>query len=230
MGEAETLPGTGGGGSLEWLLASCLRGTGIMPHVASHSFFLLVPECVWSDFLSLSFSLEANSSRARSSSLLRPIVYSTQSLNWEWLFFFKVLFIFREEKGGRKRERQTSMCGCLSCAPIWGPGQQPRHVPWLGIEPVILWFTDHHSIHWATPARAECLVSSYWPSFAQTILLMQSVRHSNKWHIPTQLTPACQLSPTSKTEVMCLATPQAVSPVVFHQKWSMLSSPKELKQ
>ena len=21
------------------------------------------------------------------------------------------------------------MCGCLSCAPYWGPGLQPRHVP-----------------------------------------------------------------------------------------------------
>ena len=27
------------------------------------------------------------------------------------------------------------MCGCLSCALYWGPSPQPRHVPWLGIEP-----------------------------------------------------------------------------------------------
>ena len=26
----------------------------------------------------------------------------------------------REGKGGRKRGRETSMCGCLSCAPYWG--------------------------------------------------------------------------------------------------------------
>ena len=25
--------------------------------------------------------------------------------------------------------RETSMCGCLSCAPYWGPNPQPRHVP-----------------------------------------------------------------------------------------------------
>ena len=31
------------------------------------------------------------------------------------------------------------MCGCLSCAPLWGPGLQPRNVPWLGMEPVTLW-------------------------------------------------------------------------------------------
>ena len=26
------------------------------------------------------------------------------------------------------------MCGRLSHAPYWGPGQQPRHMPWLGIK------------------------------------------------------------------------------------------------
>ena len=48
------------------------------------------------------------------------------------------------------------MCGCLSHTPYWGPGLQPRHVPWLEIEPATLWFTGQHSIHWATPAKAEC--------------------------------------------------------------------------
>ena len=37
------------------------------------------------------------------------------------LFFFKILFIFREEKG----ERET-LCGCLSHSPYWGPGPQSR--------------------------------------------------------------------------------------------------------
>ena len=41
------------------------------------------------------------------------------------------LCIFRREG---KREREASVCGCLSCAPYWAPGPQPRHVPWLGIE------------------------------------------------------------------------------------------------
>ena len=31
-------------------------------------------------------------------------------------FFFKIVFIFRERKGGRKRGWETSMCGCLLCA------------------------------------------------------------------------------------------------------------------
>ena len=68
---------------------------------------------------------------------------------------FIYLFIFREGKGGRKRE--TSMCGCLSSDPYREPVLQPRHVPWLGTELVTLWFTGQHSIHWATPARALSL-------------------------------------------------------------------------
>ena len=73
----------------------------------------------------------------------------------EGTFFKKLLiclFIFREMKGGRKRGRETSVCGCLSHAPYWGPGLQPRHAPWLGIELATFCFTDQHSIHWATPA------------------------------------------------------------------------------
>ena len=55
----------------------------------------------------------------------------------------------------RERGRGILMCGCLSHTPFWGPGPQPRRVSWLGIKPVTLWFAGQHSIHWATPARAE---------------------------------------------------------------------------
>ena len=71
-----------------------------------------------------------------------------------WIFFFEIIYLFLDRGEGRKREKETSMCGCLSCAPYWGPGPQPRHLPWLGIEPATHWFTGWHSIHWATPARA----------------------------------------------------------------------------
>ena len=55
----------------------------------------------------------------------------------------------------RKKGKETSVCGCLSHAPPnWGPGLQPRHVSWLGIEPVTLWFPGLSLIYWATPARA----------------------------------------------------------------------------
>ena len=72
-------------------------------------------------------------------------------------FFKDFIYLFLEIGERKEKERKTSMCGCLSCAPYRGPGPQPRHVPWLGIEPVTLWFTGQHSIHWATLARAVCL-------------------------------------------------------------------------
>ena len=42
-------------------------------------------------------------------------------------YFLNTLFLEREE--GKEKGRETSVCGCLSCAPYWGPGRQPRHVP-----------------------------------------------------------------------------------------------------
>ena len=59
-----------------------------------------------------------------------------------WLFilffccnfnFFKILFIYFQAwgKGGRKRGRETSVCGCLSHAPTGEPDPQPRHMSLL---------------------------------------------------------------------------------------------------
>ena len=48
--------------------------------------------------------------------------------------------------------RETSVC-CLSHSPNWRPGLQPRHVPWLRIEPMNFHFAGRHSIYWTTPAR-----------------------------------------------------------------------------
>ena len=76
------------------------------------------------------------------------------------LFFLRFyLFIFRERREGERgaehgcvRER---LIGCLSHAPKWGPGPQPRHVPWPGIEPDTFRFAGWCSILWATPTKAE---------------------------------------------------------------------------
>ena len=66
-----------------------------------------------------------------------------------FLLLFKILFIYfqREGKGGRKRGRETSLCRCLSHAPYWGPGLQPRPVPCLRIELSTFWCTGQHSDH-----------------------------------------------------------------------------------
>ena len=70
----------------------------------------------------------------------------------ETLFFSLrlCLFIFSE----REKEGERNINVWLTLTHPWGPGPQTRHVPWLGIKPVTLWFTGRHSVHWATPARA----------------------------------------------------------------------------
>ena len=69
-------------------------------------------------------------------------------------FFFFRYYLFTNRGKGRERGRETSMCGCLSCAPYWGPGLQPRHVPWPGIELATPWSAVQHWIHWASPTTA----------------------------------------------------------------------------
>ena len=71
------------------------------------------------------------------------------------ILFKDFSYLFLERGEGREKERERNiMRGRLSCGPHWGPGLQPRHVPWLRIEPVTLLFAHWPSIHWATPARA----------------------------------------------------------------------------
>ena len=86
--------------------------------------------------------------------------------------FFKLfIYLFLERAGGREKEREEHQCvketsiSCLSTTPYWGPGLQPRHVPWLELEPATFWFTGYHSIHWATLARAVIKsLSLFWIS------------------------------------------------------------------
>ena len=80
---------------------------------------------------------------------------------WEKVAFFLFCFLiedfiyfWREGEGGKKRERNITVWLPLT-PPHWGPGPQPRRVPWPGIKLATLWFTGRCSIHWATPARAE---------------------------------------------------------------------------
>ena len=48
------------------------------------------------------------------------------------LFKRDFVYLFLEGKGGRKRGRETSMCGCLSRAPYWGlcPQTQACALDW----------------------------------------------------------------------------------------------------
>ena len=80
-----------------------------------------------------------------------------------FFFFLRFDLFILERREGKEKERERNICArdtqihCLSHAPNWGPGPQPRHVPWPGIKPVTFQFTGQHSIHWITPARAIVL-------------------------------------------------------------------------
>ena len=61
--------------------------------------------------------------------------------NYTRNFFKGFIYLFLEGKDGREGEKYQ--CVVLSRGPHWGSGLQPRHVPWLGIEPATLWFAAH---------------------------------------------------------------------------------------
>ena len=87
------------------------------------------------------------------------------SVRWDWrhkqgqnsAFFLDFMYLFLARGKAGERGRETSMCGWLSCTPYWGPGLQPPQVPWLGIQPVTLWFEGWHTIHQDITARARVL-------------------------------------------------------------------------
>ena len=92
-------------------------------------------------------------------------IWFTNILSTLWVVFSLkkkhfIYLLFREGTGRRKRGRDTSVCERYShWLPLTPPtgdlATQPRHVPWLGIEPATFLFTGWHSVHWTTPAGAS---------------------------------------------------------------------------
>ena len=73
-------------------------------------------------------------------------------------FFKKRFYLCWDKWEGKEKERDRIINVWLPLMhPPLGTGWQPRHVPWLGIEPATLWFAGWHSILWATLARAELI-------------------------------------------------------------------------
>ena len=74
-----------------------------------------------------------------------------------WVFkkrWFVYLFISRERGKEGERGTETSI-SCLSHILNWGPGPQPSHVLWPGIEPAIFQSAGWCSNRWGTPVRVN---------------------------------------------------------------------------
>ena len=84
-----------------------------------------------------SFSIKQTNSVILKSHIRKKIFYHNT------IVFLKILFYLFLERGERKeKERERNINVWLPLIqPHWGPGLQPRHVPWLGIEPATFWFT-----------------------------------------------------------------------------------------
>ena len=75
------------------------------------------------------------------------------------VFFKDLIYLFLDRGKGRDKERGRNLNMWLSLTyPNYRPGPKPRHVHWLGIEPVTLWCTGQCSIHWSTLVRTMGIV------------------------------------------------------------------------
>ena len=76
------------------------------------------------------------------SSLTKELVQASKF----WMFFKDFIYFFERGEGKEKeRERNINVQEihplAASCTlPTGEPGPQPRHTPWLGIEPATFWF------------------------------------------------------------------------------------------
>ena len=107
------------------------------------------------------------------------------------MFFFYFLFtLFREKgrgEGERKVEKQQCVrgtsVGCLSHAPNWGPGLQPRHVPCDQTSDLSL--CSLCSIDWALSARvAQCFSLSILNISSYCLLTSVICDEKSYWGIP----------------------------------------------
>ena len=121
-----------------------------------------------------------------------PFLYTSQT-NTISFFSKNCIYLFLERgEGWRKRGRETLLCERdINWLPLACPqlGTWPATQTWRGTEPAILWFTGQHSVHWATPARAQ---SSFCSSRATKIALASMIFWLSKPRDISQNSPHSQ--------------------------------------
>ena len=112
-----------------------------------------------------------------------------------FIYLFIYLFIFREVKRGGETEGNINVWVAF-CVPPTGDLGTGR-VPWLGIQSAALWFVGRHSVHWATPARAQ----SFDLTFSYLAILAPSPPYT--WALSTTWTK--NKAPDSWHHLYCLS-------------------------
>ena len=126
-----------------------------------HFSFYWTWELGWGKEIDLWFQSKVQSFRPPAFNFLFRNIFTviiSKSSNIFFKRFYLFIFTERGREGERERNidvREIHLLVASRTPPTEDLTCNPRHVPWLGIEPATLQFTDWHSIHWATPARAS---------------------------------------------------------------------------
>ena len=110
------------------------------------------------------------------------------------------------------------MWGSLLCSPYWGPGLQPRHVPWLGIEPATLWFaacTQSIELHQLGIFSFKIFVLLFKKIYLLIMLLQLSISPLFTPLHPTHILPPTFPPYSSCPWVMHISSLAATFPILF---------------
>ena len=139
-------------------------------------------------------------------------------------FFVWRFNLFTLQGGGKERRGETSMCGCLSPAPVLGTWPETQAVPWLGIE---LWpFGSQAHAQSTEPHQAGCVcffnpnLHKYVSFNLEYIFFLLCIPPPNFFHwlaLKYTLTFCLATSPSKKSSLIvlqiCILVPFPYSPV-----------------
>ena len=105
------------------------------------------------------------------------------------------------------------MCGCLSHAPYWGPGRQPRHVPRLEIEPATLWFIRAALNPLSHTSQGR--VSTLFACFSLRDHHYKTTSNGNEFYSTMPLYNKYYIPLFSKSGVICSKFGGKIQPIIF---------------